>query len=313
MQRFVPFILFSCLLSSHAAAQQAGEAKANQKTTAQTTDANSHASVAEEKPLAAPVEHTPTYPATNPDNYSVDETWQLVWSDEFDGDELDLSNWTRQVMPDPFNGEWQQYFDRKENSYVKDGYLVLKAIHTGEKHGDNQYTSARLHTGTKHSWKYGKIVARIQLPYGRGTWPAFWTLGEDIIEIGGSTPWPHCGEIDILEFYGSRDNSVVDCNLHYDKSGHTQMGVEQFKLEEEIFADKFHVFEIEWDEKQITWSVDGKAYHTESIEDPSMNAFHGNHYILLNVAIGGYAGAADDTTPFPQQMFVDWVRVYQTK
>lgn len=265
-------------------------------------------------PASKPVEHAPVYPATNDDDHQVDSKWNLVWSDEFDGSELNLDNWTRQIMPDPFNKEWQQYFDREENSYVADGCLVLKAIHTSEEHGDNQYTSGRLHTGLKQSWKYGKIAARIQLPYGKGIWPAFWMLGESITEIGGDVPWPQCGEIDILEMYGTRDNATVEAALHYFDKGHKLKGPEPFKLDSGIFADSFHVFEVEWDEKQISWLVDGKKYNTVSITDPSMNEFHEKQYILLNIAVGGStAGRPDDTTVFPQHMYVDWVRVYQAE
>lgn len=252
------------------------------------------------------------YPATNKDTYEVDPKWKLVWADEFAGDELNLENWTRQVLPEPYNDEWQQYFDHKENSFVKDGHLVIKAIHTSEEHGNNQYTSGRLHTGGKHSWKYGKIAARIQLPHGKGIWPAFWMLGDDIDEIGGKTPWPKCGEIDIVELWGTRDDAVVEGNLHYDDDGHKQSGATAFKLDQGIFADNFHVFEIEWTKEQITWLVDGKAYHTVEIADDALNEFHAKQYILLNIAVGGKdAGRPDETTPFPAQMYVDWVRVYQ--
>ena len=251
-------------------------------------------------------------PAKNPDNYRVGKDWKLVWSDEFRGRELDLKNWTRQILPNPYNKEWQQYFDRKENSYVKNGYLVLKAIHHGKKHGDKMYTSARLHTGHKQAWQYGKIAARIQLPHGKGIWPAFWMLGDDIDEIGGKTPWPKCGEIDILELYGTRDDSVVEANLHYDDGGHKMSGAVSFKLDKGKFADQFHVFEIEWTEKQIAWLVDGKKYHHVDISGENMEEFHRKFHILLNIAVGGAsAGRPDETTPFPAYMFVDWVRVYQ--
>lgn len=252
------------------------------------------------------------YPAKNPDTYKVSSEWTLVWADEFTGKELNLKNWTRQILPEPYNKEWQQYFDRKENSYIENGNLVLKAIHHGDKHGDKQYTSARLHTGGKHSWKYGKIAARIQLPYGQGMWPAFWMLGSDISEIGGNTPWPRCGEIDILELYGSRDDAVVEANLHYDDDGHKMSGAKPFKLSKGIFADKFHVFEIEWDEEKIVWLIDGKKYCEEKITSKDRDEFHRDFYILLNIAVGGeHAGRPNDTTPFPAYMYVDWVRVYQ--
>ena len=252
------------------------------------------------------------YPAKNPDQYKAGDEWKLVWADEFEGQELNLENWTRQIMPEPFNDEWQQYFDREENAYVQDGCLVLKAIHTSQEHGDDQYTSARLHTGGKQEFKYGKIAARIQLPYGKGIWPAFWMLGADIDEIGGKTPWPKCGEIDILELYGSRDDGVVEANLHYHDDGHKMTGARAYHLEEGIFAENFHVFELEWNEEKMVWYVDGEAYCEVDITSPGMREFHDKFYILLNIAVGSkWAGRPDDSTPFPTRMYVDWVRVYQ--
>ena len=254
----------------------------------------------------------PSYPASNPDTYRQSREWKLVWSDEFSGDRLDLNNWTRQIMPDPFNGEWQQYFDDEENAYVTDGFLVIKAIHTGKLHGDDQYTSARLHTGGKQEWKYGRIAARIQLPHGRGIWPAFWMLGANIDEIGGDVRWPKCGEIDILEMYGSRNNGVVEANLHYDDGGHKMLGAQPFALQQGIFADQFHVFEIEWSAEKITWYVDGVAFCEADITSENMSEFHDKFYILLNIAVGSeWAGRPDESTHFPALMYVDWVRVYQ--
>jgi beta-glucanase (GH16 family) len=272
------------------------------------------AEMASEQERTGASEMSVSYPAKNEDDYRVDEKWKLVWSDEFEGDTLNPKNWTRQILPAPYNDEWQQYFDHEENSFVKDGFLVIKAIHTSDKHGDNQYTSGRLHTGGKHSWKYGKIAARIQLPHGKGIWPAFWMLGDDIDEIGGSTPWPKCGEIDILELYGFRDDAVVEANIHFDDDGHKMLGPKSFKLKEGIFADKFHVFEIEWTNEKITWLVDGEAYYTVDITDETLSEFHAKQYILLNIAVGGtHAGRPDETTPFPALMYVDWVRVYKQK
>ena len=284
-----------------------------QSTSEYTADENSaEDSTADRQGEDAVAQTQVVYPATNEDDYSVSPEWTLVWADEFEGEELNLENWTRQILPEPYNDEWQQYFDREENAYVEDGNLVLKAIHTGEEHAKGQYTSARLHTGGKQTWTYGKIAARIQLPYGQGIWPAFWMLGADIDEIGGSTPWPVCGEIDILELYGSRNDAVVEANIHYDDDGHKMMGAEPYELESGIFADNFHVFEIEWNEKTIKWLVDGVEYHSTDISGESTDEFHGDFYILLNIAVGGqWAGRPDDTTPFPSLMYVDWVRVYQ--
>ena len=202
----------------------------------------------------------------------------------------------------------------KRNAFIEDSCLVIKAIHHGEVHGMDQYTSARLNTANKHSWKYGKIVARIKLPEGQGMWPAFWMLGANINENGGDTPWPQCGEIDILEFYGSKDESVVEANIHYanQAEAHEMMGAVPFKLANGRFPDDFHIFALEWDANGMTWSVDGQPFASTSITAAHLSEFHKEFFILLNLAVGGaYAGRPDDTTVFPQQMYVDWVRVYQ--
>ncbi len=241
--------------------------------------------------------------------------WKLVWEDDFEGDTLNLENWNRQVVyAGRFNDEWQRYTDSVENSYVENGNLVIKAIHESNEHGMDQYTSARLNTAQKQTWKYGKISARIKLPEGEGMWPAFWMLGANINENGGDTPWPQSGEIDILEFYGSRNDGAVEANLHYadENEEHAWMGQVVYELEEGKFADNFHIFELEWDEENIKWFVDGEEYASFSIVGEQFSEFHQEFFLLLNIAVGGtYSGRPDETTPFPQHMYVDWVRVYQ--
>ncbi|NNJ72216.1 MAG: glycoside hydrolase family 16 protein [Enterobacterales bacterium] len=253
-----------------------------------------------------------TYPASNPDNYSPGVGWNLVWSDEFDKPDLDTDKWTSQIVEKPFNKEWQDYNGDPENSVIEDGRLVIKAFHTAQKHAPRNYTSARLNTAGKGAWKYGKFVARMQLPYGPGVWPAFWLLGNNIDENGGDTPWPESGEIDIMELYGSKDDGTIEVNIHYDDDGHKSMGAKPYKLDKGIFADNFHAFELEWNPKEMIWRLDGKEIHRTSIDKPEMREFHQPFFILLNLAIGGeWSGKPDVTTPFPALMYVDWVRVYQ--
>ena len=258
---------------------------------------------------------TNTSTAESESQYDPGQGWTLDWADEFEGDSLDTSNWNRQVVDaGQFNEEWQRYTDSSENSYVEDGNLVIKAIHEGDTHGMNEYTSARLNTANKQDWKYGKIAARIKLPYGQGIWPAFWMLGANIDENGGDTPWPQSGEIDILELYGTEDDGVVEANLHYaDEDGeHAQMGAVAYELENGRFADNFHIFELEWDENEIKWFVDGEQYASQSITSDELSEFHKEFFLLLNIAVGGtWAGRPDETTDFPQYMYVDWVRVYK--
>ncbi|MEL7222539.1 MAG: glycoside hydrolase family 16 protein [Bacteroidota bacterium] len=248
-------------------------------------------------------------------DYQAGEGWTLAWADEFKGNTIDSNNWNFQVeKAGRFNEEWQRYTNSSNNAYVEDDCLVIKAIHESDTHGLDQYTSARLHTANKQAWKYGKIVARMKLPHGQGIWPAFWMLGKNIDENGGDTPWPFCGEVDILELYGTNDDGVVECNIHYANAEgkHTMMGAESFKLKEGKFADDFHIFELEWNAEKITWSVDGKAYASTSITEEERSEFHNEFFLLFNIAVGGtFAGRPDDTTPFPQYMYIDWVRVYQ--
>jgi beta-glucanase (GH16 family) len=248
-------------------------------------------------------------------SYQPGPDWKLVWSDEFEGVTLNENNWNRQVVrAGRFNGEWQRYTNSPDNSYVEDGHLVIKAMHESDTHGMDQYTSARLNTANKQAWKYGKITARIKLPTGEGIWPAFWMLGANISENGGDTPWPQSGEIDIMEFYGSKDEAVVEANIHYADASdsHAMMGAVSYKLEEGKFPDAFHIFELEWNANKMVWSVDGEEYASAPITADEFSEFHEEFFILLNLAVGGdFAGRPDATTEFPQHMYVDWVRVYQ--
>jgi beta-glucanase (GH16 family) len=213
-----------------------------------------------------------------------------------------------------FNEEWQRYTNSDKNAFIENNCLVIKAIHESDEHGIDQYTSARLNTANKQSWKYGKIAARIKLPEGEGIWPAFWMLGANINENGGDTPWPQSGEIDILELYGSKDDGAIEANIHYADSSdsHGMMGAVSYKLPEGKFSDAFHVFELEWNAEKFTWLVDGEEFASTPITAEYLSEFHKEFFILLNIAVGGtWAGRPDETTNFPQHMYVDWIRVFQ--
>lgn len=267
-------------------------------------------------PMNASTE-APSYPAANleDDTYVPPPGFRLAWSDEFDGDTLDPAKWRRQVEPaGRFNDEWQRYTDSTENSYLEDGCLVIRALHDGDEHGMGRYTSARVHSLPEIGFQYGRVAARIQLPYGQGVWPAFWMLGANIDENGGDTPWPATGEIDILEMYGSRDDGVVEANIHYEgrPGRHASMGAVPTRLDAGRFADNFHVFELEWDETSLKWFVDGRQFASTSITGDQFTEFHHPFFMLLNVALGGRAaGPVNADTPFPTFMYVDWVRVYE--
>ena len=238
------------------------------------------------------------------------KTWKLVWSDEFDYTGLpDSSKWVYDVGTGSNgwgNNELEYYPDRRiENASVGNGRLVINA--RKEYYEGKNYTSARIKTEGISSWMYGKIEARIRLPYGQGTWPAFWMLGDNIHSVG----WPACGELDIMEMNGGtgKDNTTHG-TAHWDDNGHQSSGSSK-TLPSGIYADKFHAFSIEWDQWYIKWFVDGTLIHELSITSESMNAFHRKFFIILNLAVGGnWPGNPDGSTVFPQTMTIDYVRVY---
>ncbi|UCG28555.1 MAG: glycoside hydrolase family 16 protein, partial [Bacteroidales bacterium] len=235
----------------------------------------------------------------------------LVWSDEFNYTGLpDPEKWSFETGGGGWgNNELQYYRDGTNNAEVVDGNLVITA--RKESYGGRDYTSARLitlHTG--NFWQYGKIEARIKLPYGQGIWPAFWMLGKNFGAVG----WPACGEIDIMEKIGGGTNeSTVYGTAHWDHNGSYASYGGQVILSSGIFADAFHVFSIEWDSQRIKWFLDGKEYHVMDITPQALSEFHNEFFIILNVAVGGnWPGSPDLTTVFPQTMEVDYVRVYSS-
>jgi beta-glucanase (GH16 family) len=242
-------------------------------------------------------------------NSCLAQQWQLVWSDEFDSDEINESNWTHEIGGHGWgNGEYQYYTDRDTNSYVENGYLVIQALE--EDYSAWDYTSARLKSQGKRFFKYGKVLARIKLPYSQGIWPAFWMLGENFPIVG----WPACGEIDIVELVGGPNGDhTVHGTVHWeeDNGQHAQYGG-SYTLNSGIFADNFHLFSIIWDEEEIRWYVDNQLYHVIDITPGSLSEFHEDFFIILNVAVGGsWPGPPDSTTVFPQKMTIDYIRVYE--
>ncbi len=233
--------------------------------------------------------------------------WQLVWQDEFNGEVIDLSNWTFNLGGGGWgNGEDQYYTDRPENARLENGYLVIEARREDFK--DHRFTSARMKTQGLHAWTYGRIEARMRIPSGQGIWPAFWMLGSNINARG----WPFCGEIDIMEHVGKEP-----FNIHHALHGPGYSGGENvggFKRLAFPANAAFHVFAIEWEADEIRWYIDGELIETIRADSvPGDWVYDHDFFILLNVAVGGYwPGAADETTVFPQQLLVDYVRVFQT-
>ncbi|MGE7824022.1 RICIN domain-containing protein [Paenibacillus sp. NPDC093718] len=231
--------------------------------------------------------------------------WNLVWSDEFNGTSLNRAYWTPEIGTGSGgwgNNELQYYTDRAQNVQVTGGNLVITA--QKESYGGMNYTSARLKTQDLKSFTYGKVEARIKLPSGQGLWPAFWMLGSNISSVG----WPKSGEIDIMERVNH--NSYVNGTVHWDAGGHAEYG----RVSGNLDFSQFHVYSIEWDSKYIRWFVDGQQFNEFYIENGTGNTeeFQRPFFILLNLAVGGnWPGSPNNSTPFPSQMLVDYVRVYQ--
>ncbi len=243
-------------------------------------------------------------PPTSPQCY------QLVWADEFSGAALDLSKWTPIVGPGGAvsgNNELQYYTDRSQNIQVSDGSLKIIALQ--ENYGGNAYTSARMETKNMGDWRYGRLEARIKLPVAQGMWPAFWMLPTD--NVYGI--WPKSGEIDIMELIGSEPSHVYG-TIHTHSNGNVQSYSSLYSLSTGTFADDFHTFTTEWSPNLIKFYVDGNLYGTKTNTSvsPYPWLFDQKFYMLLNLAVGGdWGGVPNASTTFPQQMEVDYVRVYQ--
>lgn len=249
------------------------------------------------------------------DTIPVPDGWELIWNDEFDGDTIDFDKWEHEVNAHGGgNNELQYYTYLSQNSQVKDGLLIIQALKetfTGPE-GTREYTSARLRTKNRGDWKYGRFEIKAKLPYGQGLWPAIWMLPTDWV-YGG---WAASGEIDIMELIG-HDPATVYGTLHYGGAypDNVHTGV-SYKLGFGNFAMDFHVFALEWDATEIRWYVDDSLYQVQKEWYSQGNAypapFNQRFHILLNVAVGGnWPGNPDNTTPFPQRMEIDYVRVYQ--
>jgi beta-glucanase (GH16 family) len=244
--------------------------------------------------------------------------WSLAWSDEFEGSSgsaVDSSKWSFDIGGNGWgNNELETYTDRTVNAHVEGGLLVIKALKedfTGSDGIPRNYTSARLLTKNKFSQAYGRFEARIKIPYGQGIWPAFWMLGDNINTAG----WPNCGEIDIMENIG-KEPSIVHGTFHGPGYSGAQGISAAYALPNgQKFSDDFHTFAVEWEPNVMRFYVDGLLYKTRTPADlPAGKSWVFDHpfFIILNVAVGGgFPGNPDATTVFPQQMLVDYVRVYQ--
>lgn len=262
----------------------------------------------------------PTCPATGY-RYDINDLhYNLSWSEEFDYDgKVDSKIWTHEIGTGNWgwgNGEKQYYTDRTENIQVGGGELRITALK--ENYRNSKYTSARIITRNKVTLKYGKVEARIKLPQGRGTWPAFWLLSSN-----GN--WPAGGEIDIMEAVGYRPNLAFGTAHTKDRNGGMDQGGRgSFATVPTMYSD-YHIYGVEWLPDGLRFYVDDNIYYeyfpAKQVECPTTNMWpfsDSTFYIILNVAIGGQWGGAagiDDTIfdTYDISMYVDYVRYYEAE
>ena len=255
---------------------------------------------------------------------SAHAAWHLTWADEFNGNQLNLSDWTFQTGCSGWgNNELQCYtHNRHENTRVENGHLVIDA--RVENYEGHHFTSARLNS--RHAWAYGKFEARAKMPHGKDLWPAIWMMPRDS-KYGA---WAASGEIDIMELWGDKPHEIVG-SIHFGGTQpnniHRNSGVRHFDAD---LTAGFHTYGLEWDANEIKWFLDGQHYHTENINQnmwshKGTNPYHKNgepfdqpFYWILNIAVGGtFFGNGPYVTPaeanhWPKHtMEVDYVRVYR--
>ena len=243
------------------------------------------------------------------------EGWALVWNDEFDGPALNLEKWSYEIGGHGWgNNELQYYSDDDSTAFIQDGKLVIRAdlVPQGTGSSDNlrYFSSARLRTSGKGDWRYGRIEVKAKLALGQGIWPAIWMLPTDWT-YGG---WPESGEIDIMEHVGY-DPGRVHGSIHtgsYNHKINTQRGGS--KLLDKI-SSKFYVYAIEWYEDRIDFLIDDSKYFSfqnDGKNDFNTWPFNQRFHLLINIAVGGdWPGSPDETTQFPTEMEVEYVRVYE--
>lgn len=281
--------------------------------------------------LAASAIGGPAAPSDEPGNFAADayadEGFTLVWDEEF----------ATPGRPDPQNWSFEHGFARNEeaqwyqpdNAHVRDGMLVIEARrervdNPGFDPSSNdwrhrrehaQYTSASLRTKDLHAWTFGRFEMRGKIDTRPGLWPAWWT-------VGFARPWPGGGEIDMMEFYQGMllANACWKAaggrwNQHWDS---VRVPIQDLETDDEAgqWADRFHVWRMDWTENEIELSVDGRLLNridlTETINPDGSNPFHEPHFMIVNLAIGGTQGGDPSDTGFPARFEVDYIRVYQT-
>jgi len=235
--------------------------------------------------------------------------YTLLWNDEFTDEEIDLSRYTHELGDHGWgNEELQNYTASPDNSFIDGGKLVIEA----REESAGNYSSARIITKDKFEFTFGRVDIRAKVPTAQGIWPALWMLGANFGDIG----WPACGEIDIMELVGFEPNTVHG-TAHYGSQGLSYSindGDKKVLQGNAKYSDEFHVFSIEWQADRIDWFMDDQRYFTltKNAVGNEVWRFNQEFFFILNVAVGGnWPGNPDATTTFPQEMVIDYIRVFQ--
>jgi beta-glucanase (GH16 family) len=226
----------------------------------------------------------------------------LAWSEEFNTDGApNPAKWNYDLGAGGWgNNELEYYTNRADNAIVSGGTLKITA--KKEFYSGSNYTSARLVTNGKYSFKYGRMEVRAKLPTGAGLWPAIWTLGADY----ATNPWPACGEMDVMEEKGNDPNRIYG-TLHY--PNHSGANGDGATTVVTGATTDFHIYSLDWTPQTIKIAVDGVVFKT--VVNNSTIPFNHDFFIILNLAVGGGFAGAVDPNFISSAMEVDYVRVYQ--
>ena len=239
--------------------------------------------------------------------------YTLTWSDEFNGTTLSTTDWSYDSgdgcpgLCGWGNNELEYYTAPPNNLIFQDGKMIIEA--RAETFGGKNYTSTKIKTQGKKTFRFGRIDIRAILPKTKGLWPAFWLLPQS--NVYGN--WPTSGEIDMMEQIGSEPAKVLG-TAHYGPGPGSTYISRNYSLSGSDFNAAFHVFSLEWTQDQIKWYVDNNLFSTVSKADLGANTYPFNEqfYLIVNLAIGGnLPGAPDTSTLLPQWLIVDYIRVYQ--
>lgn len=238
--------------------------------------------------------------------------WELAWQDEFDGpagQSPDSARWGFDIGTDWGNAQLEYDTARPENVAL-DGAGRLAITARQESYLGASYTSGRINTRGRFEQATGRFEARMRVPVGQGLWPAFWLLGSDFATVG----WPTCGEIDIMEYRG-QEPAVVIGSVHGPGYSGGNAVSRRYAYPGGGLDTDFHVYAVEWTSDTIVWTLDGVEYFRVTPRELPPGApwvFSKPFFVILNLAVGGrFVGPPAPETVFPQDLLVDYVRVYR--